>query len=80
VSRTPANATSGRGSRTDSEAGLRSEADEWGEGETEISGLVEERCEESAGVCEESVVGDSGGEEVEAVAWGGGAQGDETWR
>jgi hypothetical protein len=49
-----------------------------GEGETEISGLVEERCEESAGVCEESVVGDSGGEEVAAVAGGGGAEGDET--
>ena len=39
--------------------------------------LVGGRCEEFAGVCEESVVGDSGGEEVEAVTGGGGAEGDE---
>jgi hypothetical protein len=43
-----------------------------------IGGVVEGRCEESAGVCEESVVGDSGGEEVEAVAWRSRAEGDET--
>jgi hypothetical protein len=42
-----------------------------------IGGVVEGRCEESAGVCEESVVGDSGGEEVEAVAGGGCAESDD---
>jgi hypothetical protein len=46
--------------------------------EAEVGGVVEGRCEESTGVREESVVGDSGGEEVEAVAGGGGAEGDET--
>ena len=40
--------------------------------------MVERRCEESAGVCEESVVGDSGGEEAAPVARGGGAEGHET--
>jgi hypothetical protein len=49
-----------------------------GEVETEIGGVVERRCEESARVCEESTVGDSGGEEVEAVAGRRGAEGDET--
>jgi hypothetical protein len=49
-----------------------------GEVEAEIGGVVKGRCEESAGVCEESAVGDSGGEKVEAVAGGGGAEGDET--
>jgi hypothetical protein len=51
-------------------------------GESEVkaqgSAVVEGRREESTGVCEESVVGDSGGEEVEAVAGGRGAEGDET--
>jgi hypothetical protein len=48
-----------------------------GEVEAEISGVVEGRCEEIAGVCEESAVGHSGGEEVAPVAWCGGAEGDE---
>jgi len=43
-----------------------------------IGGVVEGRCEESAGVCQESAVGDSGGEEVASVAGGGGTEGDET--
>ncbi len=40
--------------------------------------MVEGRCEESAGVCEESVVGKSGGEEVAPLAGSGRAEGDET--
>jgi hypothetical protein len=40
-----------------------------GKGTATIGGVVEGRCEESAGVCEESAVGDSGGEEVEAHTW-----------
>jgi hypothetical protein len=39
--------------------------------------VVEGRCEESAGVCKESVVEHSGGEEVEAVGGSGGTEGDE---
>jgi hypothetical protein len=41
-----------------------------------IGGVVKGRCEESAGVCEESPVGDSGGEEAASVAGGGCAEGD----
>jgi protein-S-isoprenylcysteine O-methyltransferase Ste14 len=40
--------------------------------------VVERGCEESAGVCKESVVGTSGGKEVASVAGSGGAEGDET--
>jgi protein-S-isoprenylcysteine O-methyltransferase Ste14 len=40
--------------------------------------VVEGGCEESAGVCKESVVGNSGGKEVAPVAGSGGAEGDET--
>jgi len=46
--------------------------------EAEIGGVVEGGCEESAGFCQGSIVGDSGGEEVEAVAWGRRPKGDET--
>jgi hypothetical protein len=49
-----------------------------GESETKIGGVVERRCKESTDVCEESVVGDSGGKEVEAVAGRRRAEGDET--
>jgi hypothetical protein len=49
-----------------------------GEGEAEIGSVVEGRCEESAGVVEESVVGHSGGEEVAPVARRRRAEGDET--
>jgi hypothetical protein len=45
-----------------------------------IGGVVEGRCEESAGVCEESVVRHSGGEEIAAVAWRRRAEGHEAWR
>jgi hypothetical protein len=48
-----------------------------GEGEAEIGSVVEGRCEESAGVREEPVVGHSGGEKIAPVARGGGAEGDE---
>ena len=44
-----------------------------------VGSVVEGRCEESAGVCEEPIVGHSGGEEVASVAGGGGAEGDGTW-
>jgi hypothetical protein len=40
--------------------------------------VVEGRREEFAGVREESVVGDSGGEEIASIARGCGAEGDET--
>jgi hypothetical protein len=46
--------------------------------EAEISGVVEGRCEEFAGVCEESVVGHPGGEEVEAIARSSRTEGHET--
>ena len=39
--------------------------------------MVEGRCEESTGICEESVVGNADSQEIAAVARGGGAEGDE---
>ena len=48
--------------------------------ETEISAVVKGRCEESAGICEGSIIRDSGGEEVAPVAGGCCTEGDETRR
>ena len=43
----------------------------------ETGGVVEGRCQEFAGVCEESIVWDPGGEEVASLAGRRGAEGDE---
>ena len=48
----------------------------FGEGNA-VGGVVEGRCKKSAGVSEESVVGTRNGKEAQAVAGGGGPEGDE---